>query len=199
VLAAVSDAAARFPLPLEAFGDLVDGAEMDVRGARYASFDDLLVYCRRVAGSIGRLSLGLFSASDRELAARRAEALGVAFQLTNILRDVRDDLARDRVYLPREDLERYGCDLSGDGSSGRFAELVRFEALRAGQWFDEGLLLLPLLDRPSRTCVAAMAGVYRRLLGRIERDPDLVLQGRVTLPGWEKGWTAVRGLVSAAA
>jgi phytoene synthase len=198
VLAAVADAARRFPLPLDAFGDLIDGAEMDVRGTDYATFDDLLVYCRRVAGSIGRLSLGVFGATDREAAVPRADALGVAFQLTNILRDIRDDLARGRVYLPREDLERYGCDLGAERATDGFRELIRFETRRTAAWFDHGLRLLPLLDRPSATAVAAMAGAYGRLLRRIERDPELALAGRVALPGWEKGWAAVRGLVAAA-
>jgi phytoene synthase len=197
VLVALGDAASRFPIPLEAFGDLIDGAEMDVRGLRYEAFDDLLVYCRRVAGSIGRLSLGVFAASDRKRAAARAEALGVALQLTNILRDVRDDLAAGRVYLPQEDLRRFGCELSEAGWNGSVAELIRFEARRAGHWFEQGLELLPLLDRRSAACVAAMAGVYGRLLARIERQPELVLEGRITMPRWEKGWTAVRGLVAA--
>jgi 15-cis-phytoene synthase len=197
VLVALADAASRFPVPLEAFGDLIDGAEMDVRGVRYETFDDLLVYCRRVAGSIGRLSLGVFGAREPARAAAHAEALGVALQLTNILRDVRDDLALGRVYVPQEDVRRFGCELSPVGSNGPFAELIRFEARRARRWFDEGLELLPLLDRRSAACVAAMAGVYSRLLARIEGQPELVLEGRITLPRWEKGWTAVRGLVAA--
>jgi phytoene synthase len=196
VLVALADAASRFPIPLAAFGDLVDGAEMDVRGTSYATFADLLVYCRRVAGSIGRLSLGVFDARDRERATGHADDLGVALQLTNILRDVREDLERGRVYLPGEDLRRFDCTLGPDGAGGPLDELVRFEAARAHEWFDRGLLLLPLLDRRSAVCVAAMAGIYRRLLDRIERQPALALHERLTVPGWEKGWVAVRAAVA---
>jgi phytoene synthase len=196
VFVALRDAAARYPIPVRAFDDLVDGAEMDVVGATYPTFEALLVYCRRVAGSIGRLSLGVFESRDRDRAVGHADDLGVALQLTNILRDVREDLERDRVYLPAEDLERFGCTLSAEETSGPLDQLVRFEADRARGWFERGLRLLPLLDRRSAVCVAAMAGIYRRLLERIERRPELVLQERLSLPGWEKGWVAVRAAVA---
>lgn len=198
VLVAVSDAVDRYPVPLDAFGDLVDGAEMDVSGTTYETFADLLVYCRRVAGSIGRLSLGVFEADDRDQAAAHADDLGVALQLTNILRDVREDLERCRVYVPTEDLERFGCELRPEGATGPVDGLVRFQAARAREWFERGLRLLPLVDRRSAVCVAAMAGIYQRLLARIEREPGLVLQERLSLPSWEKGWVAVRSLAGAA-
>jgi phytoene synthase len=189
VFAALDDACTRFPIPTDALGDLIDGAEMDVRGTQYATFDELEVYCRRVAGSIGRLSVGVFGSTEYELADR----LGVAFQLTNILRDVAEDLANGRVYLPQEDLDTFEVDLHAPGE--RFAELMRFEADRAERWYDDGLRLLPHLDRGSAASVAAMASAYRRLLRRIERDPDAVLTRRVSLPPWEKGWVAARSLV----
>ena len=166
---------------------------MDVRGTRYATFDELEVYCRRVAGSIGRLSVGVFGSPDRETALDLADRLGVAFQLTNILRDVAEDLANGRVYLPQEDLDAFGVELGAPG--GEFAQLVRFEAARAERWYDEGLQLLGYLDRGSASSVAAMASAYRRLLRRIEREPDAVLKRRVSLPTWEKGWVAARSLV----
>jgi 15-cis-phytoene synthase len=194
VLVAVADAAARYPIPLDAFGDLIDGVEMDVRHTTYETFSDLLPYCRRVAGAIGRLSLGVFETTDGEAATGYADDLGVAFQLTNILRDIREDLARGRVYIPSEDLERFGCDLAAPDPT--VAELIRFEADRARAWFDAGLRLLPFLDRQSAACVAAMAEIYRRLLIRIERRPDLVLRRRISVPSWEKGWVAVRSLAS---
>ena len=183
-----------YPIPVEAFGELIDGVEMDVAGTHYETFSDLLPYCRRVAGAIGRLSLGVFETREREAASLYADDLGVAFQLTNILRDIREDLEHERVYLPAEDLERFGCDLSAPDD--RINDLIRFEADRARAWFESGLKLLPLLDRQSAACVGAMAGIYRRLLGRIERRPDLVLRGRVSLPTWEKGWVAVRSLAA---
>lgn len=201
VLAALAHAASRYPIPLSAFADLIDGAEMDVRGVRYGSFEELLVYCRRVAGSIGRLSLGVFETSDRETASRHADDLGVALQLTNILRDVREDLGRGRIYLPAEDLRRFRCRLAPDAATatGPVEELIRFEAQRARSWFERGLRLLPLVDRRSAVCVAAMAGIYRRLLERIEQRPELVLRERLSLPGWEKGWIAVRSVAAVAA
>jgi 15-cis-phytoene synthase len=111
VLVALADAAGRFDLPLAAFGELIDGCEADVRGTTYRTFDDLLHYCRCVAGSIGRLSLGVFGTQDKESAVPLADSLGVALQLTNILRDIREDYANGRVYLPAEDFERFGASL----------------------------------------------------------------------------------------
>jgi phytoene synthase len=196
VFVALADAVIRYPIPVDAFEELIDGVEMDVVGTRYETFADLLPYCRRVAGAIGRLSLGVFEAREPETASLYADDLGVAFQLTNILRDIREDLENGRVYLPAEDLERFGCDLSSPDE--HIVDLVRFEADRARAWFESGLKLLPLLDRQSAACVGAMAGLYRRLLGRIERRPDLVLRGRVSLPTWEKGWVAVMSLAAVA-
>jgi 15-cis-phytoene synthase len=199
VLVALGDACRRFPLPREALGELIDGAVTDVSGCSYETFDDLVVYCRRVGGTIGRLSLGLFGATDKGPRAMGfADDLGVAFQLTNILRDVREDRDGGRVYLPREDLARFRCSLEPGEHLGRFAELVRFEAGRTEAWYDRGLELLPLLDRPSAACVSAMAGIYRRLLRRIAHEPAAVLDGRLSLPGWEKGWVAARSLIGVA-
>jgi phytoene synthase len=193
VLQAVGDATGRYPIPLDSFRDLIDGAELDVRGATYETFDDLVVYCRRVAGSIGRLSLGVFGSRDPARAGDLGDDLGVALQLTNILRDLREDWQEGRVYLPREDLARFDA-----GPPDFSAELVRFEAARAQDWFDRGLALLPLLDRPAAASVSAMAGIYRRLLDRIEARPALVLTGqRLSLPAREKAWVAARSLAGA--
>jgi phytoene synthase len=196
VLAALGHASQRLPLPLAAFGELIDGVEMDVRGTDYETFDDLVVYCRRVAGAIGRLSLGVSGARDMARASPLVDALGVALQLTNILRDVREDFQNGRVYLPREDLQRFQCTLDPDAPpSPRFAEMMRFQTGRAAGWFDEGLRLRPLLDARSSACAGAMAGIYRRLLRRIEHDPAAVLRGRVALPTWEKALVAAHSLV----
>jgi 15-cis-phytoene synthase len=199
-LVALADAARRFALPREALRDLIDGAQMDVEGVRYVTFDDLVVYCRRVGGTIGRLSLAVFGASDKGPDAMAlADDLGVAFQLTNILRDVREDLATGRLYLPLDDLAAFSCRVEDASIAGDFAGLVRFEAVRAAEWYERGLGLVPVLDRPSASCVTAMAGIYRRLLRRIEREPEAVLAGRLSLPGWEKSWVAARSLVGAGA
>jgi 15-cis-phytoene synthase len=199
VKVALADAATRFPVPLDAFDELIDGVEMDLRGAEYATFEELRTYCRCVAGSIGRLSLGVFGCADPKRGAEYADTLGLALQLTNILRDLREDAATGRTYLPAEDLERFGCQqgfgLERPPAGADFAGLITFEAARAQQYFKEGLQLLPMLDRRSRACTAAMAGIYHRLLQRIAAHPESVLRGRVSLPGWEKAYVALSGLV----
>lgn len=199
VLLALANACERYSVPLDALRDLCDGVEMDVRDTDYPTFDDLVLYCRRVASSIGCACLAVFGTTNAERSARHGDALGVAMQLTNILRDVLEDLERGRVYLPQEDLVRFNCaDLRSPPASG-FADLLRFEAERARSWFHDGLQLLPLLDRRSAACVAAMAGIYVRILRRIERDPGQVLHRRISLPAWEKALVAAKGFAGRAA
>lgn len=195
VLIALADTARRYPIPLGALSELIDGCEMDVNGAAYHTFDDLVGYCRRVAGTVGRLSLGVYGCHDMANATPLADALGVALQITNILRDIVED--RDtmgRIYLPRADLDRFGAGADLRGPIDAVVATITFEAARAEAWYTEGLELLPMLDRRSRACTAAMAGIYRRLLVRIQRDPAAVLTSRVSLPVWEKAAVAVRGL-----
>ncbi|MFF0384488.1 presqualene diphosphate synthase HpnD [Streptomyces sp. NPDC004673] len=202
VAVALTHAAGAFPIPLGGLDELIDGVQMDLRGATYETWDDLKVYCRCVAGAIGRLSLGVFGteagAPGAERAPEYADTLGLALQLTNILRDVREDAEGGRTYLPADDLAKFGCSAGFAGPTppegSDFAGLVHFEVRRARALFAEGYRLLPMLDRRSGACVAAMAGIYRRLLDRIERDPEAVLRGRVSLPGREKAYVAVRGL-----
>jgi 15-cis-phytoene synthase len=195
VVVALADARRRFQLPAEALTDLVDGVEMDVVGTHFERFDELVVYCRAVAGSIGRLCVAIFGARDIAAGAMLADELGVAMQLTNILRDVREDYDRGRVYLPAEDLHAFGCseDLA-DSPPQNAASLIRFQAARDREWFERGLRLLPLLDSRSSACVQAMTGIYRRILTQIDRDPGQVLRQRVSLPAWEKAWVAARSL-----
>jgi phytoene synthase len=199
VTVALADARRRFDLPLEALEELIDGVELDVRETQYETFDELVVYCRDVAGSIGRLCLAIFSGGDGNGSthpphpahpSRLADDLGVAMQLTNILRDVREDYERGRVYLPAEDLRAFECWRLPELSP----ELVRFEAQRATEWFDRGLLLVDVLDARSASCVLAMTGIYRRILERISRQPDEILHRRISLPPWEKAWLAARSL-----
>jgi 15-cis-phytoene synthase len=202
VLAALGDAGRRFPIPLDAFGELIDGCEADVRGTSYATFDDLRQYCRCVAGSIGRLSLGVFGTRDVATAAPLADALGVALQLTNILRDIREDYRDGRVYLPAEDFKRFGAELRPNGSGWpaadpKLVDLVVFEAERARGWYAHGLQLMPLLDRRSAACTGAMAGIYFRLLRSIAAAPDSVLHRRVSLTAGQKAMVAVRSLAGA--
>lgn len=204
VCVALADAAVRLPIPLAAFGELVDGCEMDVTGRTYDTLDDLVGYCRCVAGSIGRLSLGVFhpglSTEETARASELADALGVALQLTNILRDVREDLLNGRTYLPKQDLALFGVHLHAtadgplDAQGGALAELVRFEAARAWGWYDRGLQLLPLLDRRSAACCGAMSGIYAELLQRIAADPSQMMRGRMSLPAKDKLRVAARSL-----
>ncbi|MFH8366957.1 presqualene diphosphate synthase HpnD [Streptomyces sp. NPDC018031] len=205
VAVALADAARRYPIPLGGLDELIDGVLMDVAGQRYETWADLRAYCRCVAGAIGRLSLGVFGttrgAHDAGRAPEYADTLGLALQLTNILRDVREDSRNGRTYLPAEDLAKFGCPplfhdaVTPPGAD--FPGLVQFEVGRAKALFTEGFKLLPMLDRRSGACVAAMAGIYRRLLERIARDPAAVLRGRVSLPGHEKAYVAARGLIGA--
>jgi 15-cis-phytoene synthase len=200
VLVAVADAVDRYPIPLSAFDELVDGVEMDVTGRTYGDFDDLVGYCRCVAGSIGRLCLGVFGSRPDPDAARYADTLGIALQQTNILRDIREDLMCGRVYLPAADLDRFGVELALDGygaladPGGRLSALVSFSARRAEPWYDEGLRLVPLLDRRSAACCRAMAGIYRRLLADIAARPSAVFGRRLALSGWRKAGVATRAL-----
>ena len=199
VLVALADAARRHPIPLGAFAELVDGCEADVRGTSYATFGELEHYCRCVAGSIGRLSLGVFGSRDLGTAEPLADALGIALQLTNILRDIREDLINGRVYLPAEDLERFGAVLRPDRADALAGEhgledVVRFEARRAFGWYATGLRLLPLLDRRSAACTGAMSGIYLRLLKQIAAAPAAALRQRQSLPGSQKAMVAARAL-----
>jgi 15-cis-phytoene synthase len=203
VLVALADAGTRFPIPLAAFGELIDGCLADVNQASYKTFDDLLWYCRCVAGSIGRLSLGIYGASQPEKQNKMADDLGVALQLTNILRDVREDYLGGRVYLPAEDLAKFGIEFApfgqpepfaAEAQRARFAGLVEFEAARAREWYGSGMRLLATIDRRSAACTGAMAGIYRRLLERIARQPSAVLEGRMSLPAGEKALVAAQAL-----
>jgi 15-cis-phytoene synthase len=199
VLVAVTDAASRLPIPMGAFGELIDGAQMDVTGRRYQTFAELETYCRCVAGAVGRLCLGVFGSRPDPAAPRYADALGIALQQANILRDVREDLLNGRVYVPAEDLDRFGVTLRIEGGrladpDGSLARLIRFSAERARSWFADGLRLIPLLDWRSAASARAMAGIYAALLDRIAADPTLVYGGRLSLPVREKAVIAAKAL-----
>ncbi|SNQ46435.1 Phytoene synthase [Frankia canadensis] len=203
VYVALADAARRFPIPLEAFIELADGVESDVHGTTYETFDDMVGYCRLVAGTIGRLSLGIFgteAAANNRSAPAIADALGVALQQTNILRDVREDLIGGRIYLPAQELKAAGIELSVDASGHlggppvALLGYLRSSAQRAEDWYARGMVLLDLLDRRSAACCGAMAGIYLRLNRRIKNDPSAVLDRRLALPGWQKAVVAARSL-----
>jgi phytoene synthase len=205
VLVALADTARRFPIDLGAFGELVDGCEMDQVGTTYQSWDELAVYCRNVAGSIGRLSLGVFNppalhGDEAKATEELADKLGLALQLTNILRDVREDLQGGRVYLPTETLDEFECELklrqdgTLDPQDGRLAKVIRHEAERAESLYAEGLALLPLLDWRSRGCCGALSGIYHALLKVIAADPEATYHQRLSLSGKTKLAVAGRAL-----
>jgi phytoene synthase len=199
VILALAHARRHYDLPLEALELLIDGVELDVRGTRYETFEELVDYCRAVAGSIGRLCLAIFTGGHGNGASQLADDLGVAMQLTNILRDIREDQARGRMYLPAEDLRRFGCRDLDAVPGERTAAMIRFEAERAQHWFDRGMRLVEQLEPRSAACVLAMTGIYRSILERILRDPSEVLRRRISLRPWEKTWVAARSLVGARA
>ena len=201
VLVALADAAGRFPIPLAALHEIVDGCEQDVRGQTYRTMDDTVRYCRLVAGSVGRLSLGVFGVKQSRVGPpdgrgvpRLADDLGVALQLTNMLRDIREDHRMGRIYLPELERDRFGIIPGQWAPPDQVGELVRSVAEEATGWFERGLVLLEYLDHRSRACTAAMAGIYRRVLRRIISQPTAPLTERVGLPTWEKALVAARSL-----
>ena len=200
VLVGLADASDRYPIPVGVLHEIVEGCQQDVLGASYETMDDTVRYCRLVAGSVGRLSLGVFGTrgeSPSEPAgevARLADELGVALQLTNMLRDIAEDHAMGRIYLPESDRARFGLRpgewMPVEGTTA----LVRHVGEQAATWFERGLVLLDHLDHRSRACTAAMAGIYRRLLERILVHPERPLSVRVRLPGREKLLVALRSV-----
>src|SRR5271168_5313850 len=187
VLPALADTIERFQIPTRYFHDLILGAEMDLTVSTYATFDRLSEYCYRVAGTVGLTCLHVFGFSDPK-APDLAERLGLAFQLTNIIRDVGGDYAMGRIYLPQEDLDRFGIraeELHGPVNS-RLQELLTFEAERAWQMYQEGALLVGRVNADSRATLWALVRTYSSLLTRIEEREFDVFSARISLSSAEK-------------
>lgn len=163
-LVALADARERFAIPRDALGKLVDGGLQDLEQETYATFDDLRGYCEKVAGAVGVACIAVYGSGDTE----RANTLGIALQLINIMRDVQEDAELGRVYLPQDELQRFGVDTLEH--TPQFVELMRFQAQRARAHLAEGLRLLESLDRRSALCVATFAGLYRGQLDRMEAN-----------------------------
>ncbi|HWD78746.1 MAG TPA: squalene/phytoene synthase family protein [Kribbella sp.] len=207
VYVAVADAARRYPVPLGAFEELVDGVETDLCDVRIADVDELVGYCRRVAGSVGRLCLSIFGPGsadgDVERLSLYADQLGIALQQTNILRDIREDLTNGRIYLPADELEQFGVRLALDehgaldDPQGRLAGYIRYAAGRAQDWYALGWRLLPYLDWRSGASCRAMSGIYHQLLRRIGSNPVLVYDRRLSLSAAEKAQVALASLAGA--
>lgn len=180
---AIADSQHRFGIEKEHYAAVIDGCKMDLTQSRYETFDELVDYCKKVASAVGLVCIEVCGYEDR-LAVEYAIDLGLAMQLTNIIRDVREDAANGRIYLPMEDLRRFGYseeDLLAGKVNKNFRELIKFEVQRAHEYFDRGNRLFPLLDRRSRACPQAMAEVYMRLLDKIEDADYDVMSNRVGL------------------
>ena len=188
VMQVLSKAVARYGIPEEELQALIDGVERDCTHTRYATWDELREYCRLVASVVGRMCVRIFGYTD-DAALLRADDLGLALQLTNILRDVREDAEMGRIYLPEEDLLRFGITedamLLGTPGEGWNA-LIKFETQRARQLFKTGYQVLRYIPRRPAACVQTMAGIYERLLRKIEREPQLPLRERAALSKREK-------------
>ena len=178
----------RYAIPESELLALIDGVQMDFTHSRYATWAELEGYCRLVASTIGRMCVRIFGFEDPS-ALEHADELGIALQLTNILRDVKEDGELGRVYLPQDELERFGVSEAGllAGRPGPSWEaLVAFEAARAREYFRTGLRVLEQIPRRPAACVKTMAGIYQQILGMIERQPRLPLRRRASLSSGAK-------------
>ena len=188
VLPALVDTMQRYKMPARYLHDLISGAEMDLTVQTYPTFDRLREYCYRVAGTVGLTCTHVFGFSDAR-ALDLAEKLGLAFQLTNIIRDVHEDYKLGRIYLPEEDLQRYGVspeDFGANEATLGVRELLRFQSERAWQFYEEGSALLGLIDAESRGALWLLVHTYSALLSRIESLDFAVFGERVQLPKAEK-------------
>lgn len=197
ITVALADALEHFAIPkVEGFFALIDGCRQDMVKTRYATFDELLHYCDLVATSISEISLAIFGYKTAK-AHEYGRNLSTALQLTNITRDIGDDLARDRVYIPAEELARFGvteADLFAKRHSEQVRALVEFEAKRALDYFAQALPLLDELDADSRFPTLMMGSIYSEVLRKVLRDPFATLHRRVALPLPHKVWVVLRGL-----
>jgi len=187
----------RFCIPHEYFREMIDGVLSDLEPRRFETFEQLYRYCYQVASVVGLTIVHIFGFDTRS-ALPLAEKCGVAFQLTNILRDIREDAERGRIYLPIEDLRRFGVseeDLNAGRSDEGFLRLMAFEAERARAYYNQSRPLLDLIHPRSRASLWALISIYSRLLERIEGSNYDVFRRRVRLPLWEKSWIVWRALL----
>lgn len=201
ILRVLAEAIDRYGIPERELQMLIDGVAMDFGNSRYATFDDLRTYCNLVASVVGRMCVRIFGFSD-PVALERADDLGLALQLTNILRDVREDAVdMHRIYLPQEDLARFAIPesslYSGELAAG-WTDLVAYQVERARRYFATGYEVLQYIPRRPAACVHTMAGIYEELLKKIERDPGLPLRERAVLSKTEKLRVVVRSWLSSA-
>ena len=187
---AFHDAVTRYRIPHKYFHDMIDGVSSDLSPQVIRTFEDLYKYCYRVASVVGLTIIHIFGFEDKR-ALELAEKCGIAFQLTNILRDVQEDIGLGRVYLPEEDLNRFGVKPPAITYTPEFIELMKFEAARARAYYLEAMPLIKLVHRDSRASLWALIQIYYRLLGRIEEKQFRVLDQRIRLSTTEKAWLVV--------
>lgn len=195
VFAALGDAAVRFGIPWEYFDEIVAGVEMDLDISRYETFDDLRNYCHKVASVVGLVSIRIFGHDEHPDIETYAVDLGLAMQLTNILRDIKEDAGRDRVYIPQDELSRFGSsedDLKNGVVNDPFRKLMSFQVGRAREHFESGRKLIPLLEPDARACTAVLGGVYASILDRIETSDYDVFSRPVSLSTGEKLMTMTK-------
>ena len=188
VYVALADVARNYSIPQDYFHEVILGVESDLVKDRFENFEELREYCYRVASVVGLICLQIFGYKDDE-ATEYAVDLGLAMQLTNIIRDVREDFNMGRVYLPQDEMARFGYtedDLKNGVHNQAFHDLMKFQAERAREYFDKGFKLLPYLSRRSRACPAALGALYSKVLDRIEASDYDVLETRVSLSKAEK-------------
>ena len=194
VMKALLPHTASFGITAAHLSAVIDGCPMDLDQSRYLDFAGLAHYCHLVAGVVGEVAASIFGRTDDATIAY-AHRLGLAMQLTNIIRDVGDDARRGRIYLPMSELKQFGVtaqDILNRGYSDRFTALMKFHAERAHRFYDEALALLPEADRATQKPGLMMANIYRTLLREIEADNFQVLHQRTSLTPLRKLWIAVR-------
>ena len=194
VALALAGVVARYRIDRTALQTVVDGMQMDLDKTRYVDFAGLEVYCDRVAGAVGRMSAEIFGYRN-PATLDYARDLGIAFQLTNIVRDVGEDARRGRIYIPQQDMTRFGVapsDIVQRRSSREFVALMAFEVERAREWYARAIANLPPEDRRAQRAGLAMAAIYRTLLDEIARDGYAVLDRRIALTPLRKLWIATR-------
>jgi phytoene synthase len=191
---ALQAASRDFNLPAEQLLEIIDGMEMDLQQSRYLDFKGLSLYCYRVASVVGLLSAEIFGYRDRQTL-KYAHDLGMAFQLTNIIRDVGEDARRGRIYIPIDELQRFNvpaADLLNACYSDNFVALMRFQAERAEKYYAQAFAQLPAVDRKSQRPGLIMAAIYRTLLDEIRAENFQVLHQRIALTPVRKLWLAAK-------
>lgn len=191
------DAVSRYKIPHRYFFDMIDGVLSDITPRKIATFDELYQYCYKVASVVGLTTVHIFG-FDSPKALELAEKCGIAFQLTNILRDVREDVELGRQYLPTEDLSRFQVDLTQQSPTPDFVKLMEFEVNRARRYYEEAAPLLQMVHAQSRSSLWAMITIYSNLLEHIRKSNYDVLSRRISLSGMEKSWIVMRAVLTPA-